>query len=70
VSLTGKGASWLYTLNEPSQGAVAIRLQLGSGPVWCTVFPAKPSLSGATDRVDKFIGASNVPAPASCPSVP
>ena len=61
VSVSGRGASWLYTLNEPSQGAMAVRLQLGAGPIWCTAFPAK------TDSVNKFIGASKPPLPASCP---
>jgi hypothetical protein len=70
VTLSAKGSSWLYTLNEPSQGHVAVRLQLGSGTTWCTTFPAKPSASGANDTVDKFVGAPNLPIPTSCPPVP
>jgi hypothetical protein len=63
--LTGKGAAWGYTLNEPAQGLVAVRLQLGSGPVWCTVFPPK---SANNDRVDKFVSAKNPAQPAGCPA--
>jgi hypothetical protein len=70
LSLSAQGATWLYTLNEASQGSVAVRLQLGSGETWCTVFPAKPSATGANDRVDKFVGAPNQPIPAGCPAVP
>jgi YVTN family beta-propeller protein len=65
LSLTGKGPAWLYTLNEPAQGTVAVRLQLGAGAVWCTVFPA-----GSADAIDEFIGARNLPIPASCPPLP
>jgi DNA-binding beta-propeller fold protein YncE len=68
--IAGAGPTWPYTLNEPSQGTVAVRLRLGQGDVWCTAFPAKPSASGANDRVDKFVGAPNLPIPGSCPPVP
>ncbi len=68
--LSGKGAAWPYTLDEPTQGAVAVRMQLGSGIAWCTAFPPKPSSSGANDRVDKFVGAKDPPPPPVCPALP
>jgi hypothetical protein len=68
--LSAKGPAWAYTLDEPNQGAIAVRLQLGSGTGWCTAFPAKPSNSGANDRVDKFVGAKDPPPPPSCPALP
>ncbi len=49
-----------YTLDEPSQGSIALRLRFGTAFEWCTV------ASGATDQVDKFKGAPAA-APASCP---
>ncbi len=59
----GKG-NWSYTLDEPSQGRVAIRLTLGTGGAWCADAP------GAVDRVDKFVAQRNTPAPAVCPPTP
>jgi hypothetical protein len=70
LKVAGSGPTWGYTLNEPSQGAVAVRLRLGQGDTWCTSFAAKPSASGANDRVDKFVGAPKSGVPASCPAVP
>ena len=70
LSLSAQGATWLYTLNEVTQGRVAVRLQLGGGDTWCTVFPAKPSPTGANDTVGKFVGQANLPIPASCPPEP
>ena len=69
----GKGA-WGYTLEEPSQGRVAVRMTMGSAFAWCTDSPAKtsgnPPSTASTDRVDKFLGARRAPAPAVCPPAP
>jgi hypothetical protein len=66
------GASWAYTLDEPAQGAVALRLRLGAGTPWCARVPAKASgtaASTAYDHVDRFVGARNTLA-VSCPPLP
>jgi len=72
--LKGSGAGWTYQLDNPPQGKVAVRLQLGAGPSFCAVFPAKttgnPPSSAQNDKLDKFIGAANSPAPSPCPPVP
>src|SRR5439155_19264466 len=41
ISLAGGGAGWGYTLDEPSQGRIAVRLTLGGGRPWCAEAPAK-----------------------------
>ena len=53
-----------YTLDEPAQGKVGVRLTLGGGVRWCAVAP------GADDRVDHFAAVANTPAPAFCPPQP
>jgi len=67
-------SSWTYTLNEPSQGRIAVQLQLGVGPAWCADAPAKasgtPPSTAANDRVDKFTAQPKTPAPAACPPIP
>jgi hypothetical protein len=59
---------WSYTLNEPSQGRIAVQLKLGSATPWCTDAPAKPSDSGKNDHVDKFTAQPKTPAPVSLPA--
>jgi hypothetical protein len=70
LRVRGGRSDWTYTLNEPSQVRVAVRLTMGSAFRWCADTPAKPSSTGSNDRIDKFAGARNTPAPASCPAVP
>jgi hypothetical protein len=68
VRVRGGRAGFTYTLDEPSQGRVAVRLRLGTGTTWCAEAPAK---TGTTyDVPGKFVGASKAPAPAVCPAVP
>ncbi len=71
LRVRGGKANWAYTLNEPSQGRIAIRLQLGTGVAWCADSPAKasgnPPSTASNDRVDKFTGQKKTPAPATCP---
>ncbi len=74
ITLRGGGAQWAYTLDEPSQGRIAVRLTLGSSRGWCSDAPAKtrgtPPSSANYDRVDKFIAEPKTPAPEACPPLP
>jgi len=66
------GTAWTYTLNEPQQGAIAVKLRLGTGVPWCASAPAKtsgtPPTSTSFDRVDRFVAARNTPPPLVCPA--
>ncbi len=70
----GGRMNWTYTLDEPAQGRVAVRLALNDGAGWCAEAPAKlsgsPPSSANADRVDKFIAQPSTPPPASCPPLP
>jgi hypothetical protein len=72
LRIRGGGSAWTYTLDEASQGAIAVALVLGSAPPWCTMAPAKstgsPPSTAAYDHVDRFVAARNTPPPAVCPS--
>ena len=71
ITVRGGKAAWTYTLDEPAQGRVAVRLELGSGVTWCAAVPAKTTPStAANDKVGKFVGQPKTPAPASCPATP
>ncbi len=67
----GGREAWGYTLDEPRQGAVAVRLQLGTATPWCTEAPAKlsghPPTSAKHDVADKFTAQSKTPPPDQCP---
>jgi len=67
-------SNWTYTLNEPAQGRVAMRLTVHSGEGWCADVPARttgnPPSSASTDKQDKFLGQPSTPPPASCPPLP
>ena len=70
----GGGSNWGYTLDEPSQGRIAVRLTLGGGATWCSDAPAKstgsPPSTASNDRVDRFTAQTRTPPPASCPPLP
>jgi DNA-binding beta-propeller fold protein YncE len=70
LSVRGGKENWGYTLDEPSQGRVAVRVILGATG-WCAEAPAKlagtPPSTEKTDRQDRFVGARNSPPPAACP---
>ena|GEM_PF-712481 len=74
ISIRGGKSLWGYTLDEPSQGRIAVRLSFGSGLDWCADAPAKtsgrPPTTAANDKRDKFVAASKTPAPSSCPIPP
>jgi hypothetical protein len=65
--VTGGRNGWTYTLDEPSQGGIALRLQLGTGARWCAVAAAKGT-KASNDRVDRFVGVGA--APGFCPPRP
>jgi YVTN family beta-propeller protein len=70
ISVTGGGESWGYTLNEASQGSVAVRLKMGPlGVAWCAE-AGRPPYQARYDVVDRFVGALETPPPAACPAVP
>ena len=74
IAVKGGRAAWGYTLDEASQGRVAVRLGLGTERPWCADVPAKvsgnPPSTTANDRVDVFVGAPRTPPPSSCPPEP
>jgi hypothetical protein len=71
ITLKGGGAGFGYSLDEASQGAIAIRVRLG-GVVWCARAAAKqsgnPPSTVQNDRVDRFVGQPKTAPPASCPN--
>ncbi len=61
----GGGAAWGYTLDEPTQQRIAVRVTLGTDRPWCAEAPAKlagtpPSTLGS-DRIDRFQGQPRTP---------
>lgn len=73
-TIAARGATLAYTLDEPLQGSLALRLDLGGAAAMCALSPARtsgnPPSTAASDRVDRFVGAPNAPPPAMCPAVP
>jgi hypothetical protein len=69
IRIAARGAGWTYTLDEASQGSIALRLTLGSGATWCAEAGRAP-YPARVDTVDRFIGASDTPPPAVCPALP
>ncbi|HWP65090.1 MAG TPA: YncE family protein [Candidatus Limnocylindria bacterium] len=66
-----------YSLNEPAQGRVAVRLVPGAvfdDAGWCAAAPARPQGPlGSTvksDRPGRFLAAKRTPPPATCPPPP
>ena len=69
ITFKGGKALWPYTLNEPSQGRVAVAFITGN-TFYCSDAPAKatgnPPSTATTDRVDKFVAQPDTPAPPFC----
>jgi len=62
------GPDWGYTLDEPSQGRIAMRFTSGTGDTWCFDVPAwQPHAK--YDYPNKFQTYKNGPA-ATCPPLP
>ena len=74
VSVRGGKAAWGYTLDEASQGAIAVRLTLGTGVTWCTLAlprtSGSPPSSASYDRPNKFQAQRLQSPPADCPALP
>ena len=64
ITVKGGTSAFTYTLDEPSQGQLALRLGLGSDRPWCAAAP------GRVDHVGHFVAESHSPPPAVCPAVP
>jgi DNA-binding beta-propeller fold protein YncE len=58
----------LFSLDEVSQGRIAIRLDLGPTIYCAEVSPKSPA--AANDKVGKFVGRRRTPGPSPCPSLP
>jgi hypothetical protein len=58
IVVKGGKSLWTYTLDEASEGRVAVRLRLGSDSGWCADAPAQvkgnPPSTAANDRPGKF----------------
>lgn len=65
LTLKGGGAGLGYTLNEASQGRMALRLRLGDALPWCADMPPKPG----NDEVDGYQAMPKSAAPVGCPPV-
>ena len=70
LKVKGSGYGWDYTLDEPQQGRVGVRVTLGT-TTWCAGADARqlgnPPSSAKSDRVDRFDAQPMSPPPASCP---
>ena len=66
ITIRGGRGTWAYSLDEPSQGRLAVQLTLGTGDTWCA--EAVPRAPASTyDKIDRFVGQPRTPAPAVCP---
>ena len=77
LSVHASGASWGYTLDEPLQRRVAVRLTVGLGVFsWCSDAPAKvsgsPPTTAPNDHAGRFAGFRNTPplGIGKCPPLP
>lgn len=68
VTIRGAGAALLSLAGAP-EGAIALRLELGAGVIWCASAPARePALR--YDSTSRFDGVRDTSAPTTCPAVP
>lgn len=69
ISLRASGAGWTYTLDEPRQERIALRLDVGASG-WCGDAPARPAgnppSTSASDAPGRFVAQSKSPPPAVC----
>jgi hypothetical protein len=71
LTIKGGRDNWPYTLDEPSQGSVGIRLTLGTGVRWCAEGGKPlPAFAPKKDQTDKFSARRKTPAPVVCPPLP
>jgi hypothetical protein len=73
ITIAAGGSAFPFTLDEPRQGTLAVRLDLGSGVSWCAVAPARatgsPPSTALNDTRDRFSGQPDAPPPDQCPVV-
>ena len=68
ITIRGGRSAFTYTLDEPAQRRMAVRLTLGQGVDWC--FDVAPeSTDPSSDQVDRF-DVQDAPAPQACPAPP
>lgn len=74
LAVSGGKDPWCFTLDEPAQGRIGVRLTFGDGAEWCSDVPPKtsgtPPAAGRNDTVDRYAGAPKTPPPAACPMAP
>lgn len=74
ITVQGGKAEWGYSLDEPSQGLLAVRLTLGSAITWCGVPRAEtrgnPPSSERFDRRDLYRAERRGAPPDACPPLP
>ncbi len=74
VTVKGRGAEWCYTLDEPSQVRMGVRLRFGDALVLCAEASARtsgnPPSTATHDLVDRFRSAKDAAAPLVCPQPP
>ncbi len=74
LQVKGGKSGWGYTLDEPKQIEIAVRLTLADGRGWCASAPAKesgnPASTDKNDHRDKFQSEKKAPPPADCPTPP
>ena len=68
ITISGGGPLFGFSLNEPAQGGVAVKLVLGDDTGWCA--DARPRPSGRNDAVDYFAAQSTSRPPVVCPPRP
>jgi hypothetical protein len=65
IVIRGGRRSFTYTLDEPAQESIVLRLTLGSGTTWCAEGGRVPL--ARRDRPGRFEAAADTPAPPACP---
>ena len=74
ITVRGGKANWGYTLDEASQGRIALRLTLGAGVPWCADAPARtsgrPLSTTGNDHQDRFVAQPKTPPSFTCPPPP
>jgi hypothetical protein len=74
LTMRGGKSEWSYTLNEPAQGRITVRLTVGTALQWCAEAEArrsgKPPSTARNDRTGRFKSASKTAPPALCPPPP
>jgi hypothetical protein len=67
LTIAGGGGAFTYTLDEPAQRRVVVRLTIGTGADWCA--EAVASAPGARDQVGRFEVRDGAPS-VDCPAPP